>query len=183
MKRIVKTLKSPLLVMATLLALLSGCVVVDNTPGPPGRPGFAYFGVDFDYYAPYSYWDNNPSIPLNPVLGTYYPTNPGIFQFEYFVTPHEYWYGTYEVFINPGGPGGPYGEPGFDGLDTYLMLICNPDGFYYHATQFKMGDGASQSDEVVVEGDGFKVTMRRANVQDRPSQATDGPKFTRKQAS
>lgn len=156
--------------------LLTSCVtLVNNTPGRPGRDGRAFFGVNFQYRAPYSYWDNNPAIPNNPVLGNYYPTAPGIYRFEYFVNPYEYWYGTYEIFFNAGGPGGPHGEPGLDGLDTYLMLFCDPNGFYTNFNQYRVaGSYENNKEPLIVErieaGVKYKVTMQKAMVTERKSE-------------
>lgn len=136
-------------VIATSLFFTSCVFVVDPVPGPDGRPGDAYFGVDYDYAMPYSYWDNNPNVPTNPVLGSFYPTNAGVFEFEYFINPYEYWYGTYRIFRNAGGPGGANGEPGWPGADTYLMLICNPDGFYEERGSAKKS--ASIGETIVIE--------------------------------
>ena len=71
---------------ATLLA--SCTFIVDPVQGPDGRPGDAFFGIDYDYAMPYSYWDNNNNIPNNPVLGAFYPTNTGVYEFEYFINPY-----------------------------------------------------------------------------------------------
>ena len=157
-----------------LTLFFTSCIIVDNTPGPRGRDGRAYFGVDYEHQAPYSYWDNNPSIPYNPILGDYYFTRPGIYEFEYFINPHDYWYGTYEVWINRGGPGGPHGEPGFDGADSYLMLICDPGGFHEHRHNWRVNENEPL---VINKTDGilnFKLTIQKGNVLTRPAQQ---PKF------
>ena len=162
-----------------ILALIAplfftSCIVVDNTPGPNGRDGRAYFGVDYDHVAPYSYWDDNSSIPYNPILGEYYLTRPGIYEFEYFINPHDYYYGTYEVWINRGGLGGSHGEPGFDGRDTYLMLIADFDGYYAHADGYK----TALNEPVVMEQKSgefsYKITVQKGNTKTRPAQQ---PKF------
>lgn len=164
-----------------LLALLglSSCVTIVEPYGPPGRDGRAYFGVDYDYQAPYGYWDNNPSIPVDPFLGEYYPTHYGLFDFEFYETEDDYWYGTYEVFINRGGPGLPHGEPGYDGANTYLMLVLGPRGPYEHrkAKQDESIEWITQSKtelEYVIEHNGGKahVKMYRTNKAKRPSDKT-----------
>ena len=163
----------------SLLALVlsfSSCIVVDNTPGPRGRDGRAFFGVDFEHNAPYSYWDNNNSIPYNPILGDYYRSNPGVYEFEYFINPHDYWYGTYEVWINRGGPGGPHGQQGYDGLDTYLMLICDPNGFHEHRDDWRI----NENEPITIEKNkgilNFKITIQKGNVLTRSAHK---PKFIR----
>lgn len=144
--------------------IFTSCIVVDNAPGPNGRDGRAFYGVDYEHRAPYSYWDNNNSIPFNPVLGEYYRTNPGLFEFEYFINPRDYYYGTYEVWVNRGGIGGPNGEPGFDGIDTYLMLIADPDGYHVHADGYRAND----SEPIVIEkkiGEfNYRITIQKGNV-------------------
>ncbi len=158
--------------------LLTSCIfVVDPVQGPDGRPGEAYFGVDYDYALPYSYWDNNASIPNNPVLGSFYPTNTGVYEFEYFINPYEYWYGTYRLFRNAGGPGGANGQAGYPGADTYLMLICNPDGFYEERGNYKRT--AEMGETIVIEelvGDNkIRIEMTKTTTDIRPS--TKEPKY------
>lgn len=154
-------------ILLVLLMTASACTrVYLAPPGPPGRDGRAFFGIDYDYQHPYRYWDNNPSIPNNPEIGFYYGTFPGIYEFEYFINPQEYWYGTYQVWINPGGPGQPNGAPGIDGLDTYLMLICNPDGFY--AERFNSYKSLpAGGDSLVVAGENYRIVMQRTTLSER----------------
>lgn len=166
------------LVVGLLITSMSSCIVVDNTPGPPGPSGVAYFGVDYENFAPYSYWDDNPSVPYNPTLGAYYFTYPGVYEFEYFINPEEYWYGTYELWINAGGLGGIHGEPGLPGLDTYMMLICDPHGFHEHRFDGKKEDESVYKKPLVVEkkiGDQqYRITIQKAKVSERPAQS---PKY------
>jgi hypothetical protein len=152
--------------------LLTSCTfIVDPVQGPDGRAGEAYFGVDYDYALPYSYWDNNASIPNNPVLGSFYPTNTGVYEFEYFINPYEYWYGTYRLFRNAGGPGGANGQVGYPGVDTYLMLICNPDGFYEERSNNKRN--AEMGETIVIEelvGENkIRIEMTKTTTDIRPS--------------
>lgn len=165
-------LNSLLLILSGLSLTLSSCVfVVDPMPGPNGPAGAAYFGVDYDYAMPYSYWDNNPSIPTNPILGSFYPTSAGVFEFEYFINPYEYWYGTYRIFRNAGGPGGSNGEVGLAGADTYLMLICNPNGFYEERGNYKMD--AAMGETVVIEqlfgNERIRIELTKTTTDIRPS--------------
>ena len=166
--------KFTLIVPIIIALFFTSCIVVDNSPGPYGRDGQAYFGVDYEHYAPYSYWDNNNSIPYDPILGEYYHTNSGRYEFEYFINPHDYWYGTYEVWTNRGGVGGSHGEHGYDGIDTYLMLICDPNGSHEHADGYRL----SESDPIVLEKKtgkyNYKITMQKGNDLIRPSQ---NPKY------
>ncbi|MEM9023641.1 MAG: hypothetical protein AAGB22_07855 [Bacteroidota bacterium] len=149
--------------------LMTSCVIVDNTPGPPGYDGEAYFGIDYDVAPPYSYWDNNPAVPNTVMLGQYYHTRPGVYDFEYFINRQEFWYGTYEIWVNPGGPGGSYGEPGFDGLDNFLMLICDPDGYYEYRSSYKQG--GSEYEPLVIEGqqgqNRYKITIQKGKPGER----------------
>jgi len=141
----------------------------DIGPGPHGRDGFAFLAIDYTWSHPYSYWDDNPDIPYNPLIGHAHQTFPGIYEFEYFIDPWEYWYGTYEIWINLGGPGGPHGEPGFDGADNYFTLFCDPDGFWMDLESgFYKKDA---SDEIVIEKQDenvtMRITMKKAHVKDR----------------
>lgn len=129
---------------------LSSCITVVEGPGPRGYDGNAYFGVDYDFRAPYGYWDNNPSIPTDPIIGDYYYTNPGLFDFEFYETRDDFWYGTYEIFINRGGPGRPYGEPGRDGYDTYLLLVLGNRGPYEYR-KAALADTNIKAMEVLVD--------------------------------
>lgn len=164
------------ILILVLPLFFTSCVVIDNTPGPNGRDGDAYFGVDYEYRAPYSYWDDNNSIPFNPILGEYYGTYPGIYEFEYFINEHDYWYGTYEIRINRGGLGGPNGERGYHGADSYLMLIADPDGFHMHASK-----GVSEFEPVTIERkDGkfnYTITIQKGNKSIRKAQ---NPKYINK---
>lgn len=176
MKSLFKTLS----VALGVSILLTSCVfVVDPVQGPDGRPGDAFFGIDYDYAMPYSYWDSNPNIPNNPILGSFYPTNQGAFQFEYFINPYEYWYGTYRIFRNAGGIGGPNGEVGAPGLDSYLMLICNPNGFYEeranNKTDVPVEMGKTITIERLVGTDRIQIIMTKTTIQERPTQ--NEPKY------
>lgn len=162
--------------------LLSSCVfVVDPGPGPNGPDGAAFFGVDYDYAMPYSYWDNNGSIPDNPILGSWYPTNAGVFNFEYFINPYEYWYGTYRIFRNAGGPGGPSGQAGAPGRDTYLMLICNPNGFYEERNNYKMEAqmGETITIDRIIGAYHVQIEMTKTTTSIRPS--SNEPKYLNSQ--
>ncbi|NQX99313.1 MAG: hypothetical protein HRT73_15760 [Flavobacteriales bacterium] len=163
-----KKIKIILAVIAPLF--FTSCIVVDNTPGPNGRDGRAYFGIDYEHHAPYSYWDDNNSVPYNPILGEYYLTRPGVFEFEYFINAHDYYYGTYEVWINRGGIGGYHGEAGYDGMDTYLMLITDPEGFHEHADGYKMGLDEPIVIEKKIGEFNYKITIQKGNVNDRLAQ-------------
>ena len=167
-----KHLKLILAIIAPLF--FTSCIVIDNTPGPNGRDGNAYFGVDYEHSAPYSYWDDNHSIPFNPILGEYYHTHPGVYEFEYFINPYDYYYGTYQVYINWGGVGGPHGEPGYDGVDTYLMLIADPNGYHEHGDSFKMSTNEPIVIEQKTEKYNYKITIQKGNVNTR---SAHNPKY------
>ena len=158
--------------------LLSSCyTTVVTTPGPPGLPGRAFFGISWDQAPPYSYWDNNASLPYNPPFDMHFETAPGIYQFEYFINPVEYWYGTYEVWVNPGQPGCDCGEPGLNGMDNYFTLVCDPHGFY-ETVWASYKNGNTDGELVLEKEDGpmnMRVTLKKANVNERPAQA---PKWT-----
>ncbi len=163
------------IILIFLLPLFfTSCIVVDNTPGPNGRDGDAYFGVDFEHHAPYSYWDNNKSVPYNPILGEYYFTAPGIYDFEYFINPHDYYYGTYEVWINRGGVGGSNGQVGYNGNDNYLMLICDPNGFHEHRENWRVDNTLPRVIEKTEGTLNFKITIQKGSTLTRTANA---PKY------
>lgn len=159
--------------LALLLATsLSGCIVVaDYEYGPNGRDGKAFFGVDYDYHEPYSYWDNNPSLPNQIWYGELYRSNPGTYDFEYFINQDEYWYGTYSLRINLGEPGQPYNQAGLDGENTNLLLICNENGFYYDRWEdcdcFKSKSDTHQIFEIDEGKYKFTIEMHKTNVNER----------------
>jgi hypothetical protein len=168
-------------VIGISLFVTSCTFIVDPVQGPDGRPGDAFFGIDYDYAMPYSYWDNNGNIPNNPVLGSFYPTSTGVYEFEYFINPYEYWYGTYRIFRNGGGSGGSNGEVGYPGLDTDLMLICNPDGFYMERANNKRT--AEMGETIVIEemvgNNKIRIELTKATTSIRPT--LNEPKYLNSQ--
>jgi hypothetical protein len=121
-------------------------------------------------------------VPYNPYFGDFHRTNQGLFEFEYFINPWDYWYGTYHIWIDRGTEGGPYGEAGFDGLDTYLMLYLDPDGWYEDRFEYKGNATVERSEnelriEVKEAGDTYVIEMKKTNVSERP--ALLEPKFLR----
>lgn len=164
-----------LIILFFAVSMFSSCVVVtDGPPGPDGYPGRAFYGISYDDYRPYSYWDNNPDVPVKPYFDEYYPTVDGIYDFEYFVDRYDYWYGTYEIWTNPGEPGRPNGIAGRNGLDSYLLLVCNADGPYsvrkdMGGTVTKLANGAIQYEMKNPSG-GIRVIMQKTTVQQRPAQ-------------
>ena len=164
------------ILLAIALVQFTSCVRVVNAPGPSGRNGLAFFSVDYEDAAPYSYWDNNHSIPLDPILGEYYQSGTGIFEFEYFINKYEYFYGTYEIYRNFGELGRPYGEPGLDAADNFFMLIADPWGYHMHVDNWKTSTANGPLEIETTNGrNAMKVTISKAHVADRPAQV---PKFT-----
>ena len=159
--------------------LFTSCIVVDTTYGPDGRDGNAYFGIDYEHRAPYSYWDNNNSVPYNPIFGEYYHTYAGVYEFEYFINPYDYYYGTYEVWTNRGGPGGYHGAHGYDGMDTYLMLITDPNGYHQHSEGYRVDQTIPLVIEKKTDKFNYKITIQKGNVKTRKAHE---PKFLGKTA-
>ena len=177
MKNLTKSIKSFWLLL-TIGVFMTSCVVYTDQ-GPKGPDGKVYFGIDYDYNPPYSYWDNNSSVPLNPYFGEVYRTEEGTYDFEYFINPWEYWWGTYTLYENEGEWGGANNTPGLPGDDTFFLLICNDDGFY-HETWDECGCRAMENPDgsVTVEGvnkQKFRVEMKKSTVMERP--AKENPKF------
>lgn len=170
------------MIISVSIMSLSSCIIITDTEfGPSGRDGKAYYGIDYDFNAPYSYWDDNSMIPNNPFFGEMYRTHPGVYDFEYFINEYEYWYGTYEMWVEVGGAGQPYNVPGYDGQDNYLLMICNEEGFYFERWDDcdcyrTLADG-TQVIEYNQDGQNFKVTMKKATIAERPS--ANVPKYIR----
>jgi len=186
-ERIMKNLKRIYPLLAVIIISMSSCIYVDDT-GPRGRDGQAYFSVDYHFSMPYSYWDNNPGIPDNPYLGDYYRTQEGDFDFEYFINPYDYWYGTYSIYRNYGGPGGSYGEAGYDGIDTYLTLYCDPNGWHEDRYEYKDNTTVTREKDritVSIETDEGRIEMdmRKANVHTRPSHQSPKWKMSAQQSA
>jgi hypothetical protein len=170
------------MIISVSIMSLSSCIIVTDTEiGPHGLDGRAYYGIDYDFNAPYSYWDDNNMVPNNPFFGELYRTYPGVYEFEYFINPYDYWYGTYEVWTIAGEPGQPYNIPGADGPDTFLMMICNDEGFYFERWDdcecYRTLEDGTHIIEYSNEGQNFRVTMKKANISERPS--TKVPKYKR----
>jgi len=169
--KVIRFIKQRFLIFL-VFKILTGCVHVHEPPppGPHGHDGRAYFQITYDHVHPYSYWDNNPFVPSNPAIDYFYFTDPGVYEFEYFINRHEYWYGTYEVWINPGEPGGAYGRPGADGPDNYFTLVCNPTGFYSELNGGFIGKNGGDEEIVIEREDGvsnMRITMKKTTVEKR----------------
>jgi hypothetical protein len=168
------------MVISMSASLLSSCIIVSEPDyGPAGHPGKAYFGIDYDQDPPWSYWDNNSAVPDNPFFGEYYRTYAGRYDFEYFINPYDYWFGHYEVFVNQGQPGQLYNQPGADGIDTYLLLICNPEGFYMEHWDdcdcYRTVEDGKHIVEIDRGGYRYRIEMQKASIDTRPTYNT--PKY------
>lgn len=178
MTRLVHT---ALLLILTSMMLSSCHFDAHDELGPHGRDGRAFFAIDYNYAMPYSYWDNNPRVPANPFFGEWYRSNAGRYDFEYFVSPTQYWYGSYRIDIERGYPGGPGHQAGADGADTYVMLYLDPQGWYEEyffvakSGEGEMLKGTIDSKEAILE-----VEMRLVDISERPS--IHVPKFQRSES-
>lgn len=166
------TIFRSIFLIAVLSTFLSSCITLIDQ-GPRGNDGKVYYGIDYDYSTPYSYWDNNPNIPNNPYFGEMYRTERGTYDFEYFINPYEYWYGTYRLYQNNGAPGGNYGEPGANGADTYFLMICNENGFYSEEWEECNCYRTAEADgSITVTGENtntgkFEVKLKKVTVSER----------------
>jgi len=179
MKGITNILRT-LIMLAIVPAFMTSCVHYTDQ-GEQGLDGRVYFGIDYDFTPIYSYWDNNFSVPENPYFGEFYRTEPGIYDFEYFINPYEYWWGTYSLYQNPGEWGGTYGQQGLNGADSFFLLICNQNGFYSETWDERRSRITMDADGfTTIETNGeqkFKLVMKKSHVRDRPARGT--PKYKR----
>jgi hypothetical protein len=138
-------LSAPLAFMLMLASVFSfsGCLVETchdcNTPppctwGPNGVAGPAFFGLDWTMAQPTYVWTNNTAIPPTFRYATYYNSLPGTYHLYYegrFLNgccfTEYYWEVDFIVWVN-GGTGGGCGFAGANGLPSYLMIVCGPNG-------------------------------------------------------
>jgi hypothetical protein len=138
-------LSAPLALVFVLVSMfsLSGCFVETchdcNTPppctyGPNGVPGPAFFGLDWSAAQPTYVWTNNACIPPYFRYGDYYNSYPGNYHLYYegrFLNgccyTEYFWEVDFVVWVNVGTTGG-CGYAGVNGLPSYLMLVCGPNG-------------------------------------------------------
>ena len=140
-----KKLKNTPLILALFLAVIlttSGCyvheeVIVVDPPcnyGVDGYAGNAFFGLEWDVVQPAYVWTNNTAIPPVFRYGDYYQSGTGTFQLYYEGEFRDgccivdyFWEVDFDVWRNPGSAGG-CGFNGQNGVDSWLMLICGPNG-------------------------------------------------------
>jgi hypothetical protein len=145
MKRIYQSFAMALMLMISALGF-SGCYVdtchTCTAPPPPppcsygpnGVPGPAFFGLDWTGVQPSYLWTNNTAIPPVFAYGSYYNSFPGSYRLYYEGSYYAgccltefHWDVDFLVWVNAGTAGG-CGFAGADGLPSYLMLVCGPNG-------------------------------------------------------
>lgn len=168
------TMIRAILFYSLLLVIMSSSCEINHEYAPQSRDGESYFGVDYHFSPPFSYWDDNPAIPYEICLGDFYWSEPGIYEFEYFVNSFDYWYGNYTLYQNYGFADAPYSEPGMDGIDTYHTLFCDPNG--WHEDRFDNKENVKvhrDKDHLVVDiqknGTRFQMEMFKTDIISRPS--------------
>jgi hypothetical protein len=102
--------------------------------GPNGYPGPAFFGLDWTGVQPTYLWTNNTAIPPTFHYADYYNSMPGNYHLYYegrFLNgccyTEYFWDVDFVVWIN-GGTAGGCGYAGANGLPSYLMIVCGPNG-------------------------------------------------------
>ncbi len=102
--------------------------------GPNGYPGPAFFGLDWTVVQPSYVWTNNTCIPPVFHYADYYNSMPGTYHLYYegrvlngCCYTDYYWEVDFVVWVNAGTLGG-CGYAGADGLPSYLMIVCGPNG-------------------------------------------------------
>ena len=102
-----------------LLFTISAC-------GQKGDDGDIYLRIKL--YDPVTgYWDNNSAIPYGFSQDSFYNSNAGTFNFEYWWIDNYYieweWIGTYSLTADEGEEGSLFAD-GEDGEDKYYTLNC-----------------------------------------------------------
>ena len=106
-----------------LLFIISAC-------GQKGNDGDILLKIKL-YYSTAGYWDNNSSIPYGFSQSTFYDSNSGSYNFEYWwiddIGNEVDWTGTYTLTADEGEEGGLFAD-GEDGVDKYYTLNCYAAG-------------------------------------------------------
>jgi len=116
-----------LVIFVSSLSFFSGC-------GDDGQPGSAAISFTWDWYVD-SYDDSNPDTPTWIYEYTNYGTSPGTYSYTYYCSDvignYWYWYGTYNIYVNPGEEGGWFsdGDNGSDNFFRFGLYGSGPD-FY-----------------------------------------------------
>ncbi len=159
-----------------LFAFLSVFIFI-GCPGNDGEDGRAFITISYSQTQPHSYWDNNPGIPYGMHYGIPYQSESGIYDFEYFVTVDRSWVGTYEIYINHGGKGRDFFRDGKDGDDTYLTILCDPDGPVFERYSEPHGTfGSLDVNSIDLEDDFGRFSIRIRAKQEFNQHSTVSPK-------
>jgi len=159
-----------------LLMGLTGCYY----EGGSYRHGDVYLALepDQDRWVKY-YWDNNPSVPEQYEWGYFYPTESGLFEYEYALGDGWVYYGTYYLERELGNAGGP-GYASSDGQDRYYSFYCYSGGGFSDYMYLR-SQGVDRSAQVLTDtvidfgGYDMKITRNRIREEDFVSEKT--PKY------
>ena len=154
-------------------AALTGC-------GQPGADGEAYTAYSW-VYGPITIATNDPAFAgLSTVYnGEFRKTSPGVYDFEYIAWDDSYWWGWYEIYVNPGEDGGLFG-PGEDGTDLYFEVVCLSTGPSFYVWEDLgsagvSGSRATDSQPLAVLGAGLaEVSVAGAGKDAGPADAGPG---------
>jgi hypothetical protein len=114
-----------ILAVAVVTAAVAGC-------GQPGADGDAYIAYSWAV-GPITIATNDPAFAGASYIynGEFRQTSPGVYDFEYTAWDDSYWWGWYEIYVNPGEDGGAFGA-GDDGADLYFEVLCLSTGASFY---------------------------------------------------
>lgn len=168
-----------------LMFLLSGCVYY----GRDGQPGDVFIEVHpSPHFLVEYYWDNNPSVPPAFYWGYFYPSAPGIYEYEYALSDEFLYWGEYSMVPNAGQPGGP-GYDGARGLNRYYSLYLYSGGGFVdwysrnpaELQDLPLRDGMPYEvlSDTTIHMDGFDLVMTRNRMPVGDIEMRDDAKFVR----
>lgn len=130
-----------IIAVVVTVAAVVGC-------GQPGADGDAYIAYSWAV-GPITIASNDPAFAGASYVynGEFLKTSPGVYDFEYIAWDSSYWWGWYEIYVNPGEDGGMFGA-GEDGSDLYFELLCLSTGpsFYVWSSSASALSGAGAGD-------------------------------------
>lgn len=144
--------------------LAGSCSLFTGSDGDDGRIHLAIDWIEQPVY----YTDTNPSIPQSFVRKQFYPTEPGVYSFEYAFDDEFGWEGFYELKeAEPGKNGKVFWKNGRDGKSVFYTLMLSYRGTgidnYYEKAR---SDATGYHVEEIVDGLRITIYARKVPIDD-----------------